>query len=854
MAWVVRRERHQEAANGGIPSQRRSQVTDVTRTRLAIVRGTHLAVLWAVAVAQPTFDLVGRNAEFFVARGNRPVDIVLLTLGLIVVPPLALWSVELAAGAVAPGLAEALHRLFVGVLVAVLALYVMKELGVEPGTGVMVATAVLVGCVAVFAYVRFQAPSAFLTIMAPAPLLFAGLFLLGSPVTKLVFPDADASAATASAHTRAPVVVLLLDELPLTSMLDDRGRIDPVRYPNFAALSRKATWYRNAASVADATQGAVPAVLTGVRPDLHDLPIASDHPNSIFTLLGRTHLPIVTEPVTQLCTNCSAQEDEPTADRLRSLASDISVAYLHLVAPDAVRRSLPPVDRGWKDFRRGGQDPLSPDIYSARVKGFSQALDRLSREADGPRPPLVMLHVMLPHEPWEYLPSGQVYPTYVSTPGLFDDRWAKDPWFAEQAVQRHLLQVGFADRLLGRLVARLRSSGLYDRAALAVLADHGAGFEPGGHWRAVTRANFAALSAVPMLIKAPGQRQGRTEDRPVQTIDLLPTLADVLGIPLPWDADGRPLRHGEPGRTRVALMNRAGETVSMGARAFERQRDRIVDRMQELFGSGSWESVYRMGPYAELVGRPPPQPAAGLGYRVEFSGLEPLLSPHDRALLPAFATGRIVTGRRARVLALALDDRVVATTKVVRDAGEDRFSFVISPRFLRRPARSVSLFAVRAHAEERMLEPVADLAGSRYDFRRIGGRGFVVHEGARIPVVQGALQGHVDTVWLERELVGIAGWTADTARLRRAQRVLVVSGGRTVSSDVVSTRRDDLADYFGAPLRFAGFQVSVPRRDLSGCRATIIGVLGRTATEVKWSPVARKRLRRFACQPPRSAR
>src|SRR5215218_6513226 len=113
--------RHQEPPNGGIPSLRGSQVIGVSRTRLAILRGTHLAVLWAVAVAQPIFDLVGRNAEFFVARGNRPADIVLLTVGLIVVPPLALWSVELAAGAAAPALAEALHRLFVGALVAVLA-------------------------------------------------------------------------------------------------------------------------------------------------------------------------------------------------------------------------------------------------------------------------------------------------------------------------------------------------------------------------------------------------------------------------------------------------------------------------------------------------------------------------------------------------------------------------------------------------------------------------------------------------------------------------------------------------------------------------------------------------------------
>ena len=302
------------------------------------------------------------------------------------------------------------------------------------------------------------------------------------------------------------------------------------------------------------------------------------------------------------------------------------------------------------------------------------------------------------------------------------------------------------------------------------------------------------------------------------------------------------------------MMDRAGETISMGARAFERQRDLFADRMHDLFGSRSWGSVYRMGPYADVVGGPAPQPSAGPGYSVELSGLEALLSPRDGALIPAFATGRIVAGRRAGVLALALDERVVATTRVVRDAGEDRFSFVISPRFLRTPAKTVSLFAVRARGGERVLDPIADLAGSRYVFRRVGGRDFVMHEGARIPVVPGALQGLVDTVTGDRELVRIVGWSANTSRLRKAERVLVVSGGRTVSSAVVSSPRDDLADFFGAPLRFAGYEVSVPPSRLSGCEPRVIAVLGRTATELEWNPAARRQLRRLACQPPGSAR
>ena len=43
------------------------------------------------------------------------------------------------------------------------------------------------------------------------------------------------------------------------------GRIDPVRYPNFAALASGATWFRNAYSVYDSTTKAVPLILDGRR-------------------------------------------------------------------------------------------------------------------------------------------------------------------------------------------------------------------------------------------------------------------------------------------------------------------------------------------------------------------------------------------------------------------------------------------------------------------------------------------------------------------------------------------------------------------------------------------------------------
>ena len=61
--------------------------------------------------------------------------------------------------------------------------------------------------------------------------------------------------------------------------------------------------------------------------------------------------------------------------------------------------------------------------------------------------------------------------------------WTDNQSAVNQYWQRHLLQLGFTDRLLGRLVTRLRRAGLYDRSLLVVTADHGASFRPGDNRR-----------------------------------------------------------------------------------------------------------------------------------------------------------------------------------------------------------------------------------------------------------------------------------------------------------------------------------------------------------------------------------
>ena len=210
---------------------------------------------------------------------------------------------------------------------------------------------------------------------------------------------------------------------------------------------------------------------------------------------------------------------------------------------------------------------------------------------------------MLPHSPWRFLPSGRQYADALGIDGIADDRWGDDDWLVEQGWQRHLLQVGLVDRLLGQLIDRLERDGLYDRSLVIVTADHGVSFHPGDRRRGVTPTNIGDIANVPLFVKRPGQTDGEIVDRHVRTTDIVPTIADVLGQPLPYEADGVSLFDSSEDRDEVVVHQRVGDSITAPVAEVERQRDESVARKTEIFGSGDRRGLYAFGPDAPLVGQ-----------------------------------------------------------------------------------------------------------------------------------------------------------------------------------------------------------------------------------------------------------
>lgn len=648
--------------------------------------GLHLAALSAFALAQPLFDLLSRNAEFFAVRGSTRWDVLLFALGVALVPPLVLLAVEALAGLAHPGAASALHFVLVAGLAGVVCLGAIDTWG-APDAAVL-AVAAVVGTVVAGLYAFARPARMLLSVLGPAPLLFVGLFLLASPASRLVLasaPEPRLSRVSAS----APVVVVVFDELSTVSLLNGRGQIDRARYPSFARLARDATWYRNATTVHEWTSAAVPALLTGKWPDQDALPLYLDHPDNLFTLLGGGYRMRVFESQTHLCPPQLCDERrEPLPERVGSLVSDLSVVYGHLVLPEGLGSRLPPLSTAWRNFRgadepsvRLQEGPTSPGgrpaAYTERdlaAREFESALER------GSRPTLFFLHILLPHHPWEYLPNGKVYASNLQNqPGMVDERWVGDPELAIQAQQRHLLQVGFTDRVLGGILDRLEQQDLYDDALVVVAADHGVSFRPNGERRRVHDGNLEEIAFVPLLVKAPGQRAGSIVDAHVRTIDVLPTMADLLGTEVPWRTDGSSVVAVTPSEhPQVVVHKSSGEPVIGQVGELLERRRNVLARQLDLFGEGSQPpGLYAVGPRPELLGRRLDELSVSEAADARVALFDEGRYDPGAPLVPTRVTGRLEGVDAGRDVAIAVNGQIAATTVTFVLQGDVLFSAVL---------------------------------------------------------------------------------------------------------------------------------------------------------------------------------
>jgi hypothetical protein len=806
-----------------------------------------LLALWAlfgVGITQPVLDLYGNNPEVFIAGRATRTEIILFalvaTLGPLVLATIVLLGTKLLFGD------RAQPIVFIGLLGVAgftAASAVFRQL--FPGTDITVLMAVGVAVGLVALYVKVNAVRMWLSVLAVLPAAALVMFLFFSESSELVW-QAEASAdPTVVVDNPVPVVLLVLDEFPLSSIVTPQGEIDAALFPNFARLAESSHWFQNAQSNSIATTDSVPIILSSeIREGAS--PTSRDHPRTLFTMLGDSYAMDVNETITTLCPSDVCDDDRSNdrvsgrSEGLRTLLLDAAVVWGHRTQPPSIRDRLPAIDTQWGGFLKGdetetgataerGADDELPLPSTARADWMTKMLTMADNLGESwPSNTVHYTHAETPHVPWLANPSGTAYvrpeDLRAAVTGVENGYWVDEPAWARQGLQRHLFQLGLVDKLLGRILDQLDSTGLWDDALTIVTADHGGSFSPGDHRRWVTPTNLDALYRVPMFIHTPGQTEGEVRTDSAYSEDILPTIVDVLGVHLgpEWTMAGDSLFDPDLPELRLHEFDHfTGHRESLGGPV-----DGLFDEVEAAHtlvpDQSSWRGVAAVGPYADLVNTAVTELEPAVDDRVvaEFdqeatcADLDP-----GTGIVPTVLTGRVTVPSELtdRDVLVAVNGSVSGAGYRVADNGDTWVFQALVPEEAFQPGPNDVALLVPSGAGGWILagngavEPVVlrDATGAEVTVEPAGDRRVVI-----------------DGTEIESDELRLKGWAADTVDRRPAEEILVYFGDQLVEDGPPNAERTDVVGWYKSDqLLMSGFDVSIPTDDIPPGteRVTVVG-------------------------------
>lgn len=699
------------------------------RTRAPSVRSAWqgaaiLMGLAGVAITQPTLDMLGRNPEFFVAGAYRPRQIVAFALVVAVVPAaVAVLAVALARW-VGPRVGSVAQAQFTFLFATVFGLVLGHSLGLRalvPALAVGLAVGL---CTAIAAW-RLPAARTFLSYLAIGNVAFVALFLFASPTARLVAGGGvDVGDEVAVPPLEGPVVVVVLDEFPLTTIMTADGTINAARYPRLAELAASSTWFRNASSDFPLTSLSAPTILSGRVAANDDLPTYTDHPRNLFTLFAGENYPIRRyEVVTDMCppSQCPRAEASPLT---RALA-DAAVAYGHRALPDELSDDLAPIDVSWGNFGEDGggegkggsgtaadePDPMArwdeiPESDTGPA-GQAGAFVRAVRAIDD-EPSIDFIHVAVPHNPWVLTPwDAQITRWIGEFPNPPSDPNSPNMDFvARERYQLQSMQIGAVDQVVGGMIDHLREVGAWEDTTLVVMSDHGTGMTPPDLGRRLTSGNETDVLRIPLLIKAPGQERGEVRDEPAHTYDVLPSLVDLLDIEVGWEFDGHSLFDGSRPH-RDPLIADTSVAPALAAAAED----------AEWFPRGDdWVGLVAVGEGTDLVGSPTTDFTVGelSDYTWELDDADLLAGdlPSDEGQVPYLLVGTL-SGAESRPpeLVVAVNGTLAGVVGGYVERGSTyRLHGVVGPWFVD-GHNEVVAYEVERGPSGTVLHPVGETAG-----------------------------------------------------------------------------------------------------------------------------------------------
>ena len=249
-----------------------------------------------------------------------------------------------------------------------------------------------------------------------------------------------------------------------------------------------------------------------------------------------------------------------------------------------------------------GYDHYSGYLYAPYGDQSSQITDRalafVHQEREDPL--LLFLHYWDPHTPYGPLPPydtlhytpgtgpfGQhvdmaevraIHPDYYNT--FLGDMDLAHPDDYAYVVAQYDGEISQVDGQIGRLLDDLRAQGGWDDTVFVLVSDHGECFGEGGLYFD-HHGLYDAVTRIALLVKLPGHRPGDVPARVgalVSHEDVLPTLCEVAGLPLPdyplTGASLLPLLHGDTAAVRSSVVST--ECTRQASVALRTEREKLI--------------------------------------------------------------------------------------------------------------------------------------------------------------------------------------------------------------------------------------------------------------------------------------
>jgi arylsulfatase A-like enzyme/Flp pilus assembly protein TadD len=255
-----------------------------------------------------------------------------------------------------------------------------------------------------------------------------------------------------------------------------------------------------------------------------------------------------------------------------------TAAFVGSLVLDPEARSAPGFERGFDTYdagfhrRRTGEDRYQA-IERRGGEVVAHALSWLNAHQKGPY--FIWIHLYDAHDPYD-------------PPEPYKSKYAATPYNGE---------IAYEDFAVGKLIAQLKSRGLYENALIAVMADHG---EALGEHGESTHGMFLYDETihVPLLLKLPHEKSaGRQIETRTGLVDVMPTILQTVGIAIPKEMQGEsllPLMGSAP-KPSVAGADRKAAPIA-ASDAHDRSVYSESDYPHRTFGWSSLRSM-RTGKY-----------------------------------------------------------------------------------------------------------------------------------------------------------------------------------------------------------------------------------------------------------------